>query len=75
MQNQADKLCSLSKKWSHSQALQLKVTHLATWDKSWAESSLFEILTVDRHFYNGSEEIDDVSSVVTNSTIPMRECQ
>ena len=47
----------------------------STLDKSWAESSLFEIPTEDRHFYDGSEEIDDVSSVVTNSTIPMRECQ
>ena len=45
----------------------------STLDKSWAESSLSENLTADRHFYDGSEEIDDVSSVVTTSTIPMSE--
>ena len=47
----------------------------STWDKSWAESSLSENPTADRHFYDGSEEIDDVSSVLTTSTMPWSEYQ
>ena len=47
------------------------VSDTSTWDKSWAESSLSENPTADRHFYDGSEEIDDVSSVVTTSTMPI----
>ena len=47
----------------------------STWDRSWAESSLSVNPTADRHFYDGSEELDDASSVLTTSTMPMSEYQ
>ena len=48
---------------------------ISKWDKSWAESSLSENPTANQHFYDGSEGIDDASSVLTTSTMQMSEYQ